>query len=154
MKLFENESRFASDMGRFYAQSLQLPQLQPHNVGRDYGFNLAGGLTEGVDIKAPGVRENWQQGNIPSTGVDHRSNLFDVQHTVNNAPMVDFSDKRNNWLLNDSWSRRVGAEWFRIIQETQNVYHPAFQERGQWNLPPHGRIAIRDLLPSHTTPWI
>lgn len=154
MKLFESESTYARDMGRFYAESLNLPELMPHNVNRNYGYSLAGGLTEHMDIKAPGVRENWQTGNIPSTGVHHRTNLHDVQHTVNNAPMIDYSDKRNDWLLNDPWSQRVGAEWFRLLQETQNKYHPAFQERGQWNIPAYGRTAIRDFVPAHTTPWI
>lgn len=154
MKLYESDSRFHSDLGRYYASNLQLPELQPHNVDRNYGVALWGGLSEAIDLKAPGQRENLQMGKIPNYGVHYRTHLQDTQHTVNNAPMVDYKDSRFKWLLDDDWSRRTGAEWFRVIQETQNKYHPAFQERGQWNIPPYGKVAIRDLKPNHLTPWI
>lgn len=116
---------------------------------------LSGALSNNIDIKAPGVREQMYNPSFPFFG-PYRSSLYqhNNQTSVNNAPIPNYEDAMAlgptpSWLYSD-WHRRNASAWFDILQETPVKESWQFRNYSNYITPYTGFTAFSQLRP-HTT---
>lgn len=110
-------------------------------------------LTDRVDLKAPGVRDQLNDVNMPQLGPFMPATFY-PQRVNNNAPILNMDQRVPDFLFNEPWAQARGAYLWKVCHDTKDLLHPSFQERGSFNVPYTGFSAFADLAPRSTLKWI
>ncbi len=108
-------------------------------------------LNNNLDLLPPGVRDNVANPSLFATTL-HRTNLFDAQHTVNNAPIPNWEEQSD--MITSPQAQRLGAYWWDVLQGSYLMDRAGWVERGQFSVPKTGFTAFRHLKPHSTRQFV
>lgn len=129
---------------RYVLGSQYVPQV-PHTAAPRAGAYINVLQNNNLDLGAPGVRDNVA--NPTLFGVNqYRTELFDPQHTVNPAPIPNWSEQSD--MITNPQAQRLGAYWWKITRGENAWQSLPWKETGTFIVPKVGFSSLKDLRPA------
>lgn len=127
------------------AHEMTYRPLMAHTAAPKAGAYVNMHHVNNLDLKPPGVRDNVANPGFFLT-TQHRTELFDPQHTVNPAPIPNW-DTQSDMITNPQ-ARRLGAYWWDVTRSQNTWMDGRWEERGQFSVPKVGFTSLKDLRPA------